>query len=97
MCLQHVDYSRRVIGIQTSIVLLAHWARNNKSPCYGRGHHTRKMFTKVTQIVQFIKRHNFGLVPGHLNQWFWSDFTPKLELFKLHMKKLMNKKITPLL
>ena len=40
----------------------------------------RKIFTKVTQIVQFFKRNNLGLVPGHLNQWFWSDFAPKFSV-----------------
>ena len=47
---------------------------------YVRGHHTRKIFTKVTQIVQFFKRNDLGLVLGHLNQWFWSEFAPKFSV-----------------
>ena len=68
--------------------------------CMGRGHHTRKFFTKVTQIVQFIKRNNLGLVPSNLKNWFWSDFTPKFGLFKFHIsmwKSWLIQKITPLL
>ena len=47
---------------------------------YIRGHHTRKIFTKVSRIVQFFKRNNMGLVQGHLNQWFLSDFAPKFSV-----------------
>ena len=36
-------------------------------------------------VVQFIKINNLGLVLGHLKQWFWSDFAPKLGLFELHI------------
>ena len=38
------------------------------------------MSLKVIQIVDVIKRNNLGFVPGHLNQWFWSDFAPKFSL-----------------
>ena len=45
-----------------------------------RGDLPTNIFPKVSPIVVFINRNDLALVSGHLNQWFWSDFSPNFSV-----------------